>query len=37
MTYKEIAQKYGVSERKVKRDITKVLNILRIALKDYLH
>lgn len=37
MTYQEIAQKYGVSERKVKRDITKVLNILRVALKDYLH
>lgn len=37
MTYQEIAQKYGVSERKVKRVITKVLNILRVALKDYLH
>lgn len=37
MTYQEIAAVYGVSTRKVKRDITKVLSLLRISLKDYLH
>lgn len=37
MTYQEIAQRFGVSERKVKREITGVLASLRIALKDYLH
>ncbi len=37
MTYQEIAQRYGVSERKVKREIMDVLASLRVALKDYLH
>ena len=37
MTYQEIAQRYGISERKVKRDIVNVLSSLRFALKDYLH
>ena len=37
MTYQEIARKYGISERKVKRDIMNVLASLRLALKDYLH
>lgn len=37
MTYQEIAAAYGVSTRKVKRDITNVLSLLRISLKDYLH
>lgn len=37
MTYQEIAQRYAVSERKVKRSIVNVLASLRIALKDYLH
>lgn len=36
MTYKEIAEKYNVSERKVKREISKVLELMRIGLKDYL-
>ncbi|MGM9748624.1 MAG: sigma-70 family RNA polymerase sigma factor [Candidatus Cryptobacteroides sp.] len=35
-TYQEIAEIYNVSERKVKRDISKVLAALRIALADYL-
>ena len=36
LTYNEIAEKYGVSPRKVKREIQHVLGIMRISLKDYL-
>mgnify|MGYP004547468487 CR=1 FL=1 len=36
LTYEEIAQKYGVTSRKVKREIQKALEILRDSLKDYL-
>lgn len=36
LTYEEIAAKYGVSPRKVKREIQKALEILRASLKDYL-
>ena len=36
LTYEEIAAKYGVSQRKVKREIQKALEILRASLKDYL-
>ena len=36
MTYDEIAARYGVSPRKVKREIQRVLADIRIALKDYL-
>ena len=36
MTYEEIARKYDVSPRKVKREIQKNLEKLRTALKDYL-
>lgn len=36
LTYNEIAEKYGVSPRKVKREIQHVLEIMRISLKDYL-
>ena len=36
LTYAEIAQKYGVTQRKVKREIQKALETLRISLKDYL-
>lgn len=36
MTYNEIAEEYGVSPRKVKRDIQKVLERIRMSLKDYL-
>lgn len=36
LTYNEIAERYGVTPRKVKRDIQKVLEIMRISLKDYL-
>ena len=36
MTYEEIATKYEVSPRKVKREIQKTLEKLRDALKDYL-
>ena len=36
MTYDEIAAKYGVSPRKVKREIQRVLADIRIALQDYL-
>ena len=37
MTYQEIARRYGVSERKVKREIMDALASLRVAFKDYLH
>ena len=36
MTYDEIAAQYGVSPRKVKREIQRVLADIRIALRDYL-
>lgn len=36
LTYNEIADKYNVTPRKVKRDIQKVLEKMRISLKDYL-
>lgn len=36
LTYNEIAEKYGVSPRKVKREIQHVLEIMRTSLKDYL-
>lgn len=35
LTYEEIAAKYGISPRKVKREIQKSLEILRVSLKDY--
>lgn len=36
MTYEEIAKKYNVSPRKVKREIQSVLAMMRQSLKDYL-
>ena len=36
LTYDEIAEKYGVSTRKVKREIQRVLSAMRSSLKDYL-
>lgn len=36
LTYNEIAERYGVTPRKVKRDIQKVLESMRVSLKDYL-
>ncbi len=36
LTYEEIAKRYGVTPRKVKREIQKALEILRASLKDYL-
>lgn len=36
MTYEEIAEKYSVSPRKVKREMQKALETLRASLKDYL-
>ena len=36
LTYNEIAAKYDVTPRKVKRDIQKVLEKMRVSLKDYL-
>lgn len=36
LTYNEIAQRYGVSPRKVKRDISTILARMRVELKDYL-
>lgn len=36
LTYAEISEKYGVSHRKVKREIQNVLEIMRHSLKDYL-
>ena len=36
LTYEEIARKYGVTPRKVKREIQNTLEKLRIELKDYL-
>lgn len=36
LTYEEIAERYGVTPRKVKREIQKALECLRASLKDYL-
>lgn len=36
LTYDQIADKYGVSSRKVKREIQRVLEVMRSSLKDYL-
>ncbi len=36
LTYEEIAQKYGVTTRKIKREIQKALEELRDSLGDYL-
>lgn len=36
LTYKQIAEKYNVTPRKVKREISKVLRSIRDVLKDYL-
>lgn len=36
LTYSEIAEKYDISPRKVKREIQHVLEIMRTSLKDYL-
>lgn len=36
LTYNEIAEKYHVTPRKVKREIQKVLKAMRVSLKDYL-
>ena len=36
LTYKEIALKYNITPRKVKREIQHVLSIMRTSLKDYL-
>lgn len=36
MTYEEIAKRYNVSPRKVKREIQSVLAMMRSSLKDYL-
>ena len=36
LTYEEIAAKYNVSPRKVKREIQSVLSMMRKSLKDYL-
>lgn len=36
LTYAEIAERYGVSVRKVTREIQFALTVLRVSLKDYL-
>lgn len=36
LTYNEIAEKYNITPRKVKREIQHVLEIMRTSLKDYL-
>lgn len=36
LTYEEIARKYNISPRKVKREIQSVLSMMRQSLKDYL-
>lgn len=36
LTYNEIAQKYGITPRKVKREISNTLAQIRVRLKDYL-
>lgn len=35
-TYREIAEKYGISQRSVTYEISKVLAVLKEELKDYL-
>ena len=36
LTYNEIAEKYGITPRKVKREISQTLSRMRARLKDYL-
>ena len=36
MSYKEIAEKYGITQRSVTYEVSKVLAVLKVALKDYL-
>lgn len=36
LTYNEIAEKYGISPRKVKREISKTIEAIKSELKDYL-
>ncbi len=36
LTYSEIAVRYGLSGRQVKREMHKALSLLRVALRDYL-
>ncbi len=36
MTYQEIAEKYNITPRKVKRDIQSVLKMMRDSLQDYM-
>ncbi len=37
LSYKEIAQKYGITVRRVEFELEKAAKQLRVALKDYLH
>lgn len=37
MSYKEIAQKYGITERRVEFELEKTVKLLRVTLKDYLY
>ena len=36
LTYEDIAEKYNISPRKVKREIQKILTHLKLSLKDYI-
>lgn len=36
LTYKEIAEKYGISQRSVTYEVSKALAVLKVSLKDYL-
>ena len=36
MSYKEIAEKYGITVRRVEFELEKAVKQLRVALKDYL-
>ena len=36
LTYKEIAEKYGITQRSVTYEVSKALAVLKVALKDYL-
>lgn len=36
MTHREIAEAYGISERRVVQEIQQVLRVLRVQLKDYM-
>lgn len=36
LTYKEISKKRGVTPRKVKRDISEILSLIKDVLSDYL-